>query len=123
MTQDLSKLDTWFNRKWRPAMAWSYMIICLFDFIVAPVLWSLFMAMYKGNVTEAWSPLTLQGAGLFHLSMGAILGVTAWSRGQEKMTLSSPPINRQSYARTPSRSTDEENYEERQFPSINREDR
>jgi hypothetical protein len=99
------------------------MIICLFDFIVAPVLWSLFMAMYKGNVTEAWSPLTLQGAGLFHLSMGAILGVTAWSRGQEKMTLSSPPINRQSYARTPSRSTDEENYEERQFPSINREDR
>lgn len=77
--------ETWFNKKWRPAMAWSYMSICIFDFIAAPVLWSILQASYKGNVTEAWLPLTLQGAGLFHLSMGAILGVTAWSRGQEKM--------------------------------------
>jgi len=77
--------ETWFNKKWRPAMAWSYMTICIFDFIAAPILWSILQASYKGNVTEAWLPLTLQGAGLFHLSMGAILGVTAWSRGQEKM--------------------------------------
>ena len=34
----------------------------------------------------AWNPLTLQGAGLYHLAMGAILGVAAWSRGQEKIT-------------------------------------
>jgi hypothetical protein len=27
----------------------------------------------------------LQGAGLYHLAMGAILGITAWSRGQERI--------------------------------------
>ena len=90
--------ETAFHKKWRPAMAWSYMVICLFDFIIAPVLWSVFMAAYKGNVTEAWSPLTLQGAGLFHLAMGGILGVTAWSRGQEKIsttTMMSSSVSRQ----------------------------
>lgn len=93
--------ETWFNRRWRPAMAWSYMVICIFDFIAAPILWSILQATYKGNVTEAWAPLTLQGAGLFHLAMGAILGVTAWSRGQEKMEIlnqSSSTSNRQSYS-------------------------
>ena len=32
-----------------------------------------------------WEPLTLGQGGLYHLSMGAILGVSSWSRGQEKM--------------------------------------
>ena len=32
-----------------------------------------------------WAPITLQGGGLFHVAMGAVLGVSAWSRGQEKM--------------------------------------
>jgi hypothetical protein len=89
--------ETWFTKRWRPAMAWSYMIICLFDFIIAPILWSIFQSSYKGNVTEAWMPLTLQGAGLFHLSMGAILGVTAWSRGQEKMGMMNFTPSRSSY--------------------------
>lgn len=119
-----TKLETWFNRKWRPAMAWSYMIICLFDFIVAPVLWSLLMAQNKGNITEAWSPLTLQGAGLFHLSMGAILGVTAWSRGQEKMTTTPYSMGspRRPIQSSQQRFTDEENFEERSYPAI-KEDR
>lgn len=115
-----AKLETWFNKKWRPAMAWSYMIICVFDFIAAPILWSILQASYKGNVTEAWPPLTLQGAGLFHLAMGAILGVTAWSRGQEKMSYSSTYTQQ---ARRPAqRFTDEENFEERSY-SATREDR
>lgn len=84
MTND-EKTSSWIDRRWRPVMAWSYMIICVFDFIAAPILWSILQVSYKGNVTEAWTPLTLQGAGLFHLAMGAILGVTAYSRGQEKM--------------------------------------
>ena len=117
-----AKLETWFNKKWRPAMAWSYMIICVFDFIAAPILWSILQASYKGNVTEAWTPLTLQGAGLFHLAMGAILGVTAWSRGQEKMSVSSPMYTQQQTKRSTQRFTDEENFEERSYPS-NREDR
>jgi hypothetical protein len=32
-----------------------------------------------------WQPLTLQGGGLIHISFGAILGVAAWTRGQEKV--------------------------------------
>lgn len=81
----MENLEPAFHKKWRPAMAWSYMVICVFDFIVAPILWSILQASYKGNVTEAWTPLTLQGAGLFHLAMGAILGVTAWKRSEEKI--------------------------------------
>lgn len=73
------------SSKWRPMMAIMYMIVCTCDFIVFPVLWSLLQALDKGSVTLQWQPLTLQGAGLFHIAMGAVLGVAAWSRGQEKI--------------------------------------
>jgi hypothetical protein len=66
-------------------MGWMYMIVCITDFIIFPILWSMLQAMDKGSVTSQWQPLTLQGAGLFHIAMGAIVGVTAWSRGQEKL--------------------------------------
>lgn len=75
----------WMSAYWRPAMGWTYMAICIFDFIIFPVGWSATLAAIHQTVTE-WQPLTLQGGGLFHMSMGAILGVAAWSRGQEKMT-------------------------------------
>jgi hypothetical protein len=29
--------------------------------------------------------MTLQGAGLFHMAMGAVLGLAAWGRTQEKL--------------------------------------
>jgi hypothetical protein len=32
-----------------------------------------------------WQPLTLQGAGLFHIAMGAVLGIAAYGRTKEKM--------------------------------------
>ena len=32
-----------------------------------------------------WVPITLQGGGLFHVAMGAVLGVTAYGRTQEKL--------------------------------------
>jgi hypothetical protein len=76
--------DDWMNRKWRPAMGWMYMTVCITDFILFPVLWSIFKA-YMGEGVDPWNPLTLQGAGLFHLAMGAVLGVAAWSRGREKI--------------------------------------
>ena len=76
--------DTWFNTRWRPAMAWTYMAICILDFAVFPILWSLLQAYKSGQVTSQWMPITLQGAGLFHMSMGAILGISAWTRGKEK---------------------------------------
>ena len=77
--------DDWMNRKWRPAMGWTYMATCITDFIIFPILWSILQAVQGGQVTSQWNPITLQGAGLFHLAMGAVLGVAAWSRGKEKM--------------------------------------
>lgn len=32
-----------------------------------------------------WVPITLQGGGLFHVAMGAVLGVSAYGRTQEKL--------------------------------------
>jgi hypothetical protein len=51
---------------------------------IFPVAWSVAQVMTKTPLVQ-WSPLTLQGAGLFHLAMGAVLGIAAWSRGQEKI--------------------------------------
>lgn len=77
--------EDWMNAKWRPMMGWMYMLVCTFDFVIAPILWSLIQAIYKGGVNVQWQPLTLQGAGLFHIAMGAVLGVAAFGRTQEKM--------------------------------------
>ena len=70
---------------WRPMMAYVYMVTCITDFIVFPVLWSLLQAYKAGQVTTEWAPLTLQGGGLFHVAMGAILGIAAYGRTKEKM--------------------------------------
>ena len=78
------KKEDWMNAKWRPMMGWVYMLTCVTDFILFPVLWSILQASLKQPVT-AWQPITLQGAGLFHLSMGAIIGVAAFGRTQEKL--------------------------------------
>ena len=79
------KSEDWMNSKWRPAMGWMYMGVCVFDFVVFPVLWSLVQAMFHGTVQTQWQPLTLQGAGLFHMAMGAVLGIAAYGRTKEKM--------------------------------------
>jgi hypothetical protein len=71
---------------WRPAIAWLYIAICFVDFMVFPILWNVAQISFlKTIVITAWTPLTLQGGGLFHISMGAILGVTAYGRTQEKL--------------------------------------
>ncbi len=85
MSDSEKKKEDWMNSKWRPAMGWLYMLVCLCDFVVFPVLWAVLHAvMHSTNVTQ-WQPLTLQGAGLFHLAMGAVLGLAAWGRTQEKL--------------------------------------
>ena len=78
------KKEDWMNAKWRPMMGWMYMVVCMFDMIVFPVLWSLLQTMTHTPITQ-WNPLTLQGAGLFHIAMGAVLGIAAFGRTQEKM--------------------------------------
>ena len=72
------------NSKWRPMMGWLYMATCTMDFVVFPILWSLLQTT-QGNAITQWQPLTLQGAGLYHLAMGAVLGLTAFGRTQEKI--------------------------------------
>lgn len=76
--------ESWVNTKWRPTMGWLYMVTCAFDFVVAPISWAILQASLQLPIKQ-WDPITLQGAGLYHLAMGAVLGVAAWSRGQEKM--------------------------------------
>ena len=77
--------EDWINKKWRPVMGWIYMLTCTADFVVFPVLWSLLQALSKGQVTNQWQPLTLQGAGLYHIAMGAVLGIAAYGRTKEKL--------------------------------------
>jgi len=79
------KKEDWMNSKWRPMMGWMYMAVCACDFMVFPVLWSgLQAALHVAQMTQ-WQPLTLQGAGLFHIAMGAVLGIAAYGRTQEKL--------------------------------------
>jgi len=75
----------WINKKWRPVMGWIYMLTCTMDFVIFPILWSLLQAMSKGSVTMQWQPSTLQGAGLYHIAMGAVLGIAAYGRTKEKI--------------------------------------
>jgi hypothetical protein len=78
------KDEDWMQKKWRPAMGWMYMGICTLDMAVFPVLWSVLQMIQHTTITQ-WQPLTLQGAGLFHVAMGAVLGIAAFGRTQEKI--------------------------------------
>jgi hypothetical protein len=75
----------WINKKMRPMMGWVYMLTCTCDFVIFPVLWSVLQALSNGQVTSQWQPLTLQGAGLYHIAMGAVLGIAAYGRTKEKV--------------------------------------
>lgn len=80
--------EDWMKTKWRPLMGYTYMIVCIFDFIVFPIGFTIVQFWETEAANDAfrqWNPLTLQGAGLFHMAMGAVLGIAAWSRGQEKI--------------------------------------
>jgi hypothetical protein len=79
-----TKKEDWMNSKWRPMMGWMYMLVCTMDMVIFPVLWSLLQTMTHSPITQ-WNPLTLQGAGLFHIAMGAVLGIAAFGRTQEKL--------------------------------------
>lgn len=65
-------------------MAWQYGAVCIFDFIIAPMMT---MAYFKwaGGAYVPWVPLTLRESGFYHMAMMTILGVAAWTRGQEKL--------------------------------------
>ena len=85
MSKSEQKKEDWMNSKWRPMMGWMYMAVCAADFMVFPVLWSILQSISHGQINSQWQPLTLQGAGLFHVAMGAVLGIAAYGRTKEKL--------------------------------------
>lgn len=98
--------EPYHKKGWRPAMAWAYVIIVLFDFLIAPAIMMAFFGNAQAQLTlpigltaveyveilkalppvtyHAWAPLTLQAGGFFHITMGVILGVGSYTRGVEK---------------------------------------
>ena len=82
------KESSWIKHYWRPAMAYQYLLVCVFDFIIFPLA-TMFLSSYSGIDYIQWDPITLKESGFYHLAMGAIIGVAAWTRGQEKITRAS----------------------------------
>jgi len=66
------------RRYWRPAMAWLYFLIIALDFVIFPIV---FIQLGKTD----YKPITLQGGGLFHIAMSAIVAATAYGRSLEKI--------------------------------------
>lgn len=85
---EIDQSEDYMTKTWRPQMAKTYRWICMFDFILFPLIY--FAVQF--NETEAandafriWQPITLIGGGFIHMAFGAILGISAWTRGQEKI--------------------------------------
>ncbi len=110
----------WLAENWRSLAFVTYMAICLFDFIIMPMVFQVFnqhidpatliqlslqyhdpeiqrQIIQTFGTKLIWSPLTLQGAGSFHVAFGAILTAAGFTRGQEKIAT----INAQSASNTP----------------------
>jgi len=86
--QEPKKQEDWMQKQWRPLMAMMYMCVCAADFIIFPIMFTIVQFWESQAANDAfrqWQPLTLQGAGLFHMAMGAVLGITAFGRTQEKI--------------------------------------
>lgn len=86
----LEKQDEhWVKAYWRPAMGWLYMAINLMDFIIFPIISMILPVIYKGFGLQigytAWQSLSLSNGGMIHIAFGAILGIAAYTRGQEKI--------------------------------------
>ena len=99
------------GKYWKVSCAVVYLVICIFDFLIMPGMLTQFsenidysqlyaqvnaMENYQAQVAllnkvdynvQTWSPLTLQGAGMFHIAFGAILtGVAMSQTGRSKTT-------------------------------------
>ena len=75
--------EGWIKKYWRPMMAWQYFAVCLCDFIIFPLI-AFHFARATGHEFK-WEPMTLKESGFYHIAMGLIIGVSAWTRGQENL--------------------------------------
>lgn len=76
--------EVWIKTYWRPAIAWQYFVVCVFDFLLAPLMTAWYSWFVKIPYV-VWKPITLGEGGFYHMAMGAIIGVAAWTRGREKV--------------------------------------
>lgn len=98
--------NKWYQSVWLPFAAGTYIIICIFDFMIMPVYVAAHNSKIEAKVfnelqgkdvatfattlaqtaqaTKQWNPLTLLGAGMFHLAFGALLTGGAVTRGMTK---------------------------------------
>lgn len=76
--------ESWIKQYWRPLLSYQYIAVCLFDFIFLPTM-TMGLSWLTGNPYVQWDPITLKESGFYHLSMSAIIGAAAWTRGQEKI--------------------------------------
>lgn len=96
----------WYQQVWLPFAAATYIAICIFDFMVMPVYVAAHNSRIESRVfeslegkdiatfattisqtaqaTKQWNPLTLLGAGMFHMAFGALLTGGAVTRGLSK---------------------------------------
>ena len=101
---ELNRMEEKWNN-WRALTAYIYLLICIFDFVLMPIYSQIdlrhtkseiirlieneddkdfvIQVMDKVPVTQ-WSPVTLTGAGLFHLAFGGIIGGIGITKGLER---------------------------------------
>lgn len=75
----------WTDRYWRIAMAYTYLLICLYDFVIGPVVFNGLQYLNPDNQIGAYQSVTLQSGGFIHMTFGAILGLA--SHGRNKVLL------------------------------------
>jgi len=64
-----------------------YAAICVADFIVFPIMYTIVQFWETQAANDAfrqWQPSTLQNGGFIHLAFGAILGIAAFNKKDEK---------------------------------------
>jgi hypothetical protein len=82
--EQYKSVDDYLKDLWRPLMAWVYAVTVMFDFVLAPILLGIY-TVATGQKYIQWQPLTIQGGGMFHIAMGAVIGVSSYSHSQEKI--------------------------------------
>jgi hypothetical protein len=80
--------ESWLVSKWRPMMAAQYFVVCIFDFVIFP---TVTIIVNGSDHTHPWQSLTLTNGGFYHVAMGAIVGVSAYMRSQEKIAVFNGP--------------------------------
>ena len=81
----MTKFEKFYHNKWRPSIGWLYFICVLYDFVIAPTGFQIAQTFAGAKEFHQWSPITLQGNAMFHISMLTIVGVTAYGRTKEKL--------------------------------------